>query len=121
MNVAGTAGGLLSTYYIEEQLRQNKVPAYDKILKILATISILTVASFSFMLQYSNSPSKPIIYILSSFVGIGFNAFIPVAAQSMIETFYPCDELVTWTTFNIYANCWGYIGDVVSQIAIWGN
>lgn len=50
---------------------------------------------------------------------MGFNAYVPIAAQSMMETFYPMNENVGFTIFNMLANFIAFLGNLASGLGIW--
>lgn len=42
--------------------------------------------------------------LLTAIVGIGLNAYFPIASQSMVEKLFPANELVVMTAFMLSAN-----------------
>ena len=53
---------------------------------------------------------------LTSIIGIGLNAYLPVASQSLVEKIYPASELVIMTGFMIGANILGLVGNIMTSI-----
>lgn len=47
--------------------------------------------------------------VLSGLVGIGFNAYFPIAFQSYVESNYPCFELVLTTCLMVISNVNNFI------------
>lgn len=54
--------------------------------------------------------------LLISVIGVGLNAYFPVAAQSMCEKLYPASELVIMTGFMLSANLLGLLGNIMASI-----
>lgn len=55
-------------------------PNYDFYIRFFTTITILAILVLTILLYTTNSVTPWIIYIITSIIGIGFNAFVPFAA-----------------------------------------
>ncbi|KAL4489385.1 hypothetical protein ABPG72_002681 [Tetrahymena utriculariae] len=117
INVSGTISGTTTTYLLDKVMQKGKKPNYDLYLRLFATISLISIFIFSLMLQLGlQDNNKVIIYIICAFIGVGFQAFIPISAQSFLENLYPMHEVTCFSTFNIFANILGFIGNMVTSI-----
>lgn len=119
MNIVGCAGGLVASLLIDRQLQQKKIPNYDFSLKLLSCITFCTILALSFILQFDPGISKWVLYVVAGVLGLGFNSFVPIAAQSMIETMFPINEVCGFQIFNMLANLFGFFGNLLSEGGIW--
>lgn len=119
MNLAGLAGGIIPTVIIDKQLSKNKVPKYDLFIRMLSLISFATIIILAFILEFKPKVDKAVVYVLCAGIGLGFNAYVPVAAQSMMETFYPINENAGFTIFNVLANVLGFLGNLAGGLGMW--
>lgn len=63
-----------------------------------------------------NWNSLTITSALASIIGIGLNAYQPIASQSFVEKLFPASELVLMTGFMIGANIFGLVGNIMTSI-----
>ncbi|KRX07330.1 Major facilitator superfamily domain, general substrate transporter [Pseudocohnilembus persalinus] len=120
MNSAGTVGGLLSSFYIEKQLNNKQIPKYDFFIKVFSTISFLLLIVFTIENYFDKEgKNKFLVYLILTLIGLGFNGFVPIGMQSLLETVFPVSETVAFTVFNQVANIIGLLGNFVAKEGVW--
>jgi len=86
---SGIIGGILGTMYLE---LKSGGAEYDPIIKACVLASFISTVALALLIEHV---SQTIIFVLNALTGLGLIAFVPFAAQSLIESSFPTSETIS--------------------------
>jgi len=71
----------VTTLILDKSLAKGTVPNYDKYIRFLSIVSFVSLFVFALCLELNlEDNNKILIYAICVLIGVGFQAFTPVAA-----------------------------------------
>jgi len=95
--VTGLFTGFAATLYIENKGLKN----CDFILKILLSVSFLSLVALGIMFVFVEKPDMLLILLCNCVLGIGFIGCMPFACSSIAESNFPIQEAVSTNGMNV--------------------
>jgi len=97
--VTGLIAGLFGAIHIEKK----GIKTCDFILKILFTITFLSLLALGVVFIFLKDPNMMLILVCNGILGIGLVGFVPFACASIIESNFPIQEAISTIGMNIAA------------------
>jgi len=113
----GMVPGLLGAWWIDKKGLKD----CDLILKVLFTISFVSLLALGIVFMYVEDPSMFLILACNCVLGIGFIGFMPFACSSIIESNFPIQEAVSTNGMNTLAQLFSVLASHLSTAKFVGK